>query len=84
MPSPRLRSASAAALAALHDLQDHDEPGEAQGGLQLLTHGGSAEGRNEAVETIKGGIIGMIIIMTSSALAKFIITAVVNATYNYL
>ncbi len=55
-----------------------------QGGLQMMTNGGSAEGHSEAVETIKGGIIGMIIIMMSSAIVHFVVTAVVNATYDYL
>ncbi len=55
-----------------------------QGGLKMMTHGGSAEGHNEAVETIKGGIIGMIVIMMSSAIVNFVVTAVVNASYNYL
>ena len=55
-----------------------------QGGLQMMTHGGSAEGHNEAIETIKSGVIGMIIIMTSSAIVKFVVTAVINASYNYL
>lgn len=54
------------------------------GGLKMMTHGGSEEARTEAIETIKSGVIGMIIIMTSTALARFVITAVINATSNYL
>jgi len=55
-----------------------------QGGLQMITDGGSAEGRSEAIETIKSGVIGMLILMTSAAVVRFVVAAVVNASSYYL
>jgi predicted permease len=54
------------------------------GGLMMLTHGGSEDGRSEAIEVIKGAVIGVIIIMTSSALVQFIVNAVANTAQTYL
>ena len=50
------------------------------GGFLMMTHGGKEDKRAEAMAVIKNGIIGMVIIMTSSSMTKFVIDTVVNAT----
>jgi hypothetical protein len=49
------------------------------GGFLMMTHGGNEEKKAAAVATIKNGIIGMVIIMSSASLAKFAVDAVANA-----
>lgn len=53
------------------------------GGFLMMTHGGNEEKRAEAVATIKNGIIGMILIMSSASIAKFAVDAVANAAGSY-
>jgi hypothetical protein len=54
------------------------------GGLKMLTHGGCAETRDEAIEAIKGAVIGLVIIMTSSALVHFVVNAVADTAQQYI
>jgi hypothetical protein len=53
------------------------------GGFLMMTHGGNEEKKAEAVATIKNGIIGMILIMSSASIAKFVVDAVSNAAGTY-
>jgi len=55
-----------------------------QGGLMMMTHGGNEDGRAEAIETIKGSVIGIIIIGASSSIVRFVVTAVIDAAGNHL
>lgn len=54
------------------------------GGFLMMTHGGKEDARAKASATITNGIIGLVIIMTASSSAKFIIDAIANATGQYL
>lgn len=49
------------------------------GGFLLMTHGGSEEKHKHATGVIKDAVIGMVIIMTASSSAKFVVDAVMNA-----
>lgn len=53
------------------------------GGFLMMTHGGGEEKRKEALATIQNGVIGMVIIMSSASIAKFVVNAVANASGNY-
>ncbi len=53
------------------------------GGFLMMTHGGDEEARAAATATIKNAVIGMVVIMTSASLTKFVIDAVTNAAGNY-
>jgi len=50
-----------------------------KGGFLLMTQGYLAEGREEAIETIKNGIIGFIIIGVSSSFTDYIVRTVADA-----
>jgi len=50
------------------------------GGFRWMTAGGNEEGIAEAKKIITAGIIGLIIIFISFALARFVIGSLVNAT----
>jgi hypothetical protein len=50
-----------------------------KGGFLLMTQGFLTEGREEAIETIKGGIIGFIIVGVSSSLTDYIVRTVADA-----
>ncbi len=50
------------------------------GGFLMMTHGGSEEARAQAVGMIKDSVIGIVIVMTSSAIVQFVVNAVLNAT----
>ncbi len=54
------------------------------GGFLMMTHGGSEEKRAEAIATLKNAVIGLVIIMMSASIAKFVVDAVANASQNYL
>lgn len=54
------------------------------GGLRVWTHGACAESRDEAIEVVKGAVIGLVIIMTSSALVNFVVNAVADNVRSYL
>ncbi len=54
------------------------------GGFLMMTHGGNEDKRAEAIGHIKNSIIGMILIMSSASIAKFVIDAIANAAGNYL
>jgi len=49
------------------------------GGFLMMTHGGNEEKRAEAVGVIRNSIIGMVIIMSSASIARFVIDAIANA-----
>lgn len=53
------------------------------GGFLMMTHGGNEEKKAEATATIKNGIIGMLVIMSSASIAKFVVDAVANAAGTY-
>ncbi|HTM67871.1 MAG TPA: hypothetical protein VL426_01090 [Candidatus Binatia bacterium] len=50
------------------------------GGFLMMTHGGNEEKRAEAVAVIRNSIIGLVIIMSSASIAKFVVDAVANAS----
>ncbi len=50
------------------------------GGFLMMTHGGKEDKRAEAMALITNSVIGMIVVMTSSSLAAFVINAIANAT----
>ena len=52
------------------------------GGFLMMTHGGNEERHEHAIATIKNGIIGMVLIMSSASIAKFVVDAVMNAAGN--
>lgn len=54
------------------------------GGFLMMTHGGNEEKRAEAIATIKNSVIGMVLIMSSASIARFIVDAVANASQGYL
>ncbi len=54
------------------------------GGLKVWTHSACAEDRDEAIETIKGAVIGLIIIMTSSSFVHYLVNALADAAGTYL
>ncbi|HTK05112.1 MAG TPA: pilin [Candidatus Eisenbacteria bacterium] len=49
------------------------------GGFLMMTHGGNEEKRTEAISVIRNSIIGMVIIMSSASIAKFVVDAIANA-----
>ncbi|KPJ84658.1 hypothetical protein AMJ57_05785 [Parcubacteria bacterium SG8_24] len=53
-------------------------------GFLLMTHGGNEDARGAAIEEMKSAVIGMVIIMTSVSIARFVIDAVVRASYDFL
>lgn len=54
------------------------------GGFLMMTHGGNEDRKTKAVGTLKGAVIGMILIMMSASIADFVVDAVMNATGSYL
>ena len=52
------------------------------GGFLMMTHGGDEEARAVAMATIKNAAIGMVIVMSSASLTKFVVDAVTNAAGN--
>ncbi len=54
------------------------------GGFLMMTHGGNEEKRAEAIGHLKNAVIGMVIIMSSASIAKFVVDAIANAAGGYL
>jgi len=54
------------------------------GGFLMMTHGGSEERQAKAIGTIRDGVIGMVLIMSSVSIVRFVVDAVMNATGTYL
>ncbi|MFA6603749.1 MAG: hypothetical protein WCT10_02810 [Patescibacteria group bacterium] len=50
-----------------------------KGGFLLMTQGSSADGHDEAVEVIKSGIFGFILVGISSSLTDYIVRTVADA-----
>ncbi len=53
------------------------------GGFLMMTHGGDEEARAKAMATIKNAVIGMVIIMSSASITKYVVDALANASGNY-
>jgi hypothetical protein len=53
------------------------------GGFLYMTHGGDEEKRVAAIATIKNSVIGLFLIMSSTAIAKFVVDAVAGAAGTY-
>ncbi|MEK9152054.1 MAG: hypothetical protein AAB692_01680 [Patescibacteria group bacterium] len=54
-----------------------------QGGFLMMTHGGDEEQIAAAKSTILNGIIGVILVASSASIAKFVVSAIVNATGSF-
>ena len=53
-----------------------------EAGFKIMTHGGNEEKKIEAYNALKSSVIGLIIILMSGSMAKFVIDAIANATGN--
>lgn len=54
------------------------------GGFLMMTHEGNEDAKAAAVATLKNSIIGLLIIMSSASIVRFVVDAVANATQTYL
>ena len=54
------------------------------GGFLMMTHEGNEDRKAEAVATLKNSIIGLLIIMSSASIVRFVVDALANATQTYL
>lgn len=54
------------------------------GGFLMMTHGGSEDKRAEAVAVLKNSVIGLMIMMMSASIARFVIDAIAGAADTYL
>lgn len=51
-----------------------------RGGIHFMVAGGDVEMKAQAQDTIKDGVIGMIIIISSASIVRFVVNAIANAT----
>lgn len=54
------------------------------GGFLMMTHDGNEDAKAAAVATLKNSIIGLLIIMSSASIVRFVVDALANATETYL
>ena len=54
------------------------------GGFLMMTHEGNEDAKAAAIATLKNSIIGLLIIMSSASIVRFVVDAVANATQTYL
>jgi hypothetical protein len=49
-------------------------------GFKYMTHGGDEDARADAIAAIKNSVIGLFLIMTSASIARFVVSAIIDAT----
>lgn len=54
------------------------------GGFLMMTHEGNEDRKAEAVATLKNSVIGLLIIMSSASIVRFVVDALADATQTYL
>lgn len=54
------------------------------GGFLMMTHDGNEDAKAAAVATLKNSIIGLLIIMSSASIVRFVVNALADATQTYL
>ncbi|MBI4458092.1 hypothetical protein HY633_03965 [Candidatus Uhrbacteria bacterium] len=55
-----------------------------QGGFLMMTHGGDQESIDAAASTLTNAVIGLILVASSSSVARFVVDAIANATRSFL
>ena len=54
-----------------------------EGVFLMATHGGSEDAREEAIEQLKGAVVGLAVTATSAALTHVIVFFVIGLAYSY-